>query len=72
MSFLASADGGSTYAFLQDAQGTELTIAIAESRFVVLEPAWFDGVQLLKLRLGTASAPWTTEGANRTFNLASQ
>jgi hypothetical protein len=72
ISFLASGDGGSTFAMVQDAQGTEITIAVSVSRFVVLEPAWFDGCQVLKLRLGTASAPITTEGADRSFFLVSQ
>ena len=67
LTFQGSADGV-TYNNLFDSTGTEVSIAVAASRFVALDPAVFAGIPYLKARTGTSGSP-TAQTADITLTL---
>lgn len=56
ITFQGSFDG-STFFNFYDEDGDEVSIVVAGSRTVALDPALFGCLRALKLRLGTASVP---------------
>lgn len=55
MTFQASYDGA-TFANVYDQYGNELSVEVAASRFVALDPTLFAGAQGIKVRSGTSGA----------------
>jgi len=70
LSFQGSIDGV-TWANVYTAAGTEKTVTVALSRFVIVDWNDFRGLRHLKVRLGTAGAPITTT-AERTLQLLAE
>ncbi len=48
---------GGTFANVYDDAGTEYTVTASSSRYILLNPAAFCGLQFMKVRSGTASVP---------------
>lgn len=67
LTFQASYDN-STFANVYDDTGTELTITVAASRFVILDPVKFLGIRAIKVRSGTSGAA-VNQGAERLLQL---
>lgn len=67
LTFQGSYDG-TTYANVYDETGDEVTVDADASRFIILDPAKFIGLQRLKIRSGTAGSP-VNQGAARTIQL---
>lgn len=67
LTLLASNDN-STFNPVYDSAGTEVTITAAASRYVVLQPGLFFGMEWLKLRSGTAGTP-VNQGADRVIKV---
>lgn len=65
LTFQGSYDG-STYADVYDEFGSEVTVSAGASRFIILDPAKFLGLQKLKIRSGTTGAA-VNQGAERTI-----
>lgn len=59
---------GTTYANLYDRSGTEYTITVTASRYVILDPADFVSVRYIKLRSGTNGTP-VAQATGRTVHL---
>jgi len=62
--FNLSLDGTTYYNMYYDSSGTltEYSVPAAASRYIVLDPAKFFGVQYLKVRAGTAGSPSAQTG----------
>ena len=56
LTFQASMDGGTTYTNMYNADGDEITVTAAASRFIVLDPATFCAVTNIKIRSGTSAS----------------
>lgn len=63
LTFEGSYDG-TTYAAVYDESGAEVTVDAAASRFIILDPAKFLGLQRLKIRSGTSGSP-VNQGGDR-------
>jgi hypothetical protein len=68
LSFEISIDGGSNWQPLVDSTNTERTLTVAAGKFITLDPTWFMGGPLLRLRSGTSAAA-VNQGASRDFKL---
>lgn len=66
LTFQGSYDGV-TYADVYDESGTEVTVAAAASRFIILDPAKFLGLQKLKIRSGTTGSPVNQAAAREIY-----
>jgi hypothetical protein len=62
LTFQGSYDG-TTYADVYDEDGAEVTVEADASRFIILDPAKFLGLQRLKIRSGTTGSPVNQGGA---------
>lgn len=60
---------GVNFANVYDQSGTEVTLTVAASRFIQLNPADFAGFRKLKLRSGTSGAP-VNQGQNSIIKVA--
>lgn len=58
----------STFVNLYDSAGNEVTQTVGTSRCIVLDAAYFAGMQYLKIRSGTAGVP-SAEGGTRSLVL---
>lgn len=67
LTFQGSFDGN-TFANVYDEVGTEVTVVAAASRFIILDPAKFMGLQKLKVRSGTSGAA-VNQTADRSLQL---
>lgn len=67
LTFQGSYDG-STYADVYDETGNEVTVTAAASRFIILDPVKFMGLQKLKIRSGTTGSP-VNQGGDRIVQL---
>ncbi|GIQ73197.1 hypothetical protein [Bradyrhizobium sp. RD5-C2] len=56
LTFLASVDG-QNFSSVYDSSGNELTVQVAASRYIYLDPTAFVGVNQIKVRSGTSAAP---------------
>lgn len=63
-----STDGGSTFNNVYDKDGDEVVIEADASRYVILNPALFAGIDEFKLRSGTSGTP-VVQTAARTIKL---
>ena len=63
MTFTGALTEGGTYRPLRDSSGTAISVTVAASRHILVEPQTFAGARWLKLVSGTA------EGAARTITL---
>lgn len=68
LTFRASYDGTNFFDMYDDL-GAEFSVTASTSRFIMLDPAAFAGVNFLVIRSGTASTP-VNQGALRTLTLA--
>jgi len=57
LTFQSSCDNGVTWQNMYDASGNEITVSVAASRNVALDPVLFSAVPMLKVRSGTAASP---------------
>jgi len=67
LTFQGSHDG-STFNNLYTSAGVEYLVTAAASQYIILNPADFLGVQVLKIRSGTSGTP-VNQGADRTLSL---
>jgi hypothetical protein len=67
LTFQASYDG-TTWNNLYDATGTEVSMTVAASRSIVIDPAVFASVNHLKIRSGTSGTP-VNQGQDSTLQL---
>lgn len=70
MTFQQSADGTNFYDVYKD-DGTEYSITVAASRYIVVDQSKFAGVRWLKVRTGTSGSPTTQSGADAAITLIS-
>ncbi len=68
LSFEVSVDAGGTWQPLVDSTNTERTLTVAAAKFIAVDPTWFMGAPLLRLRSGTSAAN-VNQGASRDFKL---
>jgi hypothetical protein len=57
LSFQVSADGGTTWVELCDTTGTLIALSAAASHFVQVAASNWRGINMIKVRSGTAAAP---------------
>ena len=57
VTFQMSVDGGATWSNMFDANGNELCVTVAASRFIALDPVNFAATAMIKARSGTAATP---------------
>lgn len=59
ITFSVSQDGTTYYDLYKDVNGTltEVSVPVAASRFIVMDPTLFWGIQYLKIRSGTSGSP---------------
>lgn len=62
LTFQVSHDG-TTYRNVYDDTGTEYTVTVSTDRFIRIDPSYFSGAQLVKVRSGTAGASVNQGGA---------
>lgn len=70
LSFLASMDG-TNFRPVYGSTGNEVLFTVGAARIVTFDPAFWLGLQYLKLRSGTNAAP-VAQGASRTLRIALQ
>jgi hypothetical protein len=70
LTFQASHDG-STFNNLYTMAGVEYLVTATTSQFIILNPADFLGVQVLKIRSGTSGTP-VSQGADRVLTLVTK
>ncbi|MDD3289074.1 MAG: hypothetical protein PHX43_08790 [Alphaproteobacteria bacterium] len=68
LTFQVSSDGGSTWNNMYDANGNEVSVIAAASRFIALDPMNFASIQMLKVRSGTSSTP-VNQGQDSSLSL---
>lgn len=68
LTFQGSDKAGGTYNDIYDEDGNEVSVTVAASQFIILEPAKFLGLRNLKIRSGTSSSA-VNQGADRTITL---
>lgn len=57
LTFQVSFDEGASWSNLYDASGSEVSVTVAASRAITLDPVIFAAVPMLKVRSGTMAAP---------------
>ncbi|MFA6280382.1 MAG: hypothetical protein WC612_06285 [Bdellovibrionales bacterium] len=57
ITFQVSYDGGTSWSNLYDANGNEVSVTVAASRAIALDPVTFAAISMIKVRSGTAAAP---------------
>lgn len=70
LTFQVSDDFGATFNNLYDKDGIEVTVVASASRYIILVPGSFAGINYLKVRSGTAGTP-VAQGGARTIRLIS-
>ncbi len=68
LSFEVSVDAGGTWQPLVDSTNLERTLTVVAAKFITVDPTWFMGAPLLRLRSGTSAAA-VNQGASRDFKL---
>ena len=68
LTFQVSPDGGTTWMNLYDYLGNEYTVTAAASRFIILPPADFAAISLLRIRSGTSGSA-VNQGGDRILTL---
>lgn len=74
LTFQVSPDGGTTWQELYDGAGNEVTVQAAAGQFVIplADPSYlWRGINMVKVRSGTASAP-VNQAAAATVNLVTR
>lgn len=72
ITFQVSADGGTTWVELYDTTGTNnTTLTVAASRYLVLDPNVWIGINHIKIRSGTSGSP-VNQTADRILTLVSR
>lgn len=71
LTFQVSADGGTTWLDLYDTAGTEVAYTVAADRYIPLDPSIWIGINMIKVRSGTAAAA-VNQGGARTLTLVSR
>lgn len=71
LTFQVSVDDGVTWGNMYDSSGNEFTVNAAASRYLVLDPNSWVGVNHIKIRSGTASVP-VNQTANRSLTFATR
>lgn len=66
MTILVYDEVGGAYKTLTDADGVALTITVAASKYIYLEPIWFAGISKFQLEMGSK------ETANRVFTIVAR
>lgn len=56
LTFQVSVDGGGTWLELYSDAGSEIDFTVAASQFIQVDPATWRGINMVKVRSGTASA----------------
>jgi hypothetical protein len=67
LTFQGSYDGN-TWDNVYDDSGTEVTVTAAASRYIILDPSVFAGIEYLKIRSGTSGSA-VNQGAARELNV---
>lgn len=68
ITFQVSPDGGTTWLDLVDSSGSEVAITASANQFVQIDPAVWRGINMVKVRSGTSSAP-VNQGADALVGL---
>lgn len=64
-----SVDGTNFFNVHEASSDTELTVQAAASRYILLDPDQFRGLQRLKVRSGTSATPVTQTGSDKVLTL---
>ena len=57
MTFQTSYDNGVSWQNMYDVNGNEVSVTVAASRNIAIDPVLFSAVPMIKLRSGTAASP---------------